>query len=545
MSTRISPENQIPHQANQEERQTRSYEEIDGHGFSWHIWAVAGFGFFADSYCLFSGILVLPWIALIYSSNGNFDNRDKLNMNIILLVGNIFGQLHFGRFADVSGRLKTYSWDLILVLFVAVFLAEISTGSNNSMSIRGWLCFWSFFVGVGTGAGRTLSAVVTAEFAPAESRARTMAGVFLMQPLGRLTSAAMSLLMLETLGNPRGLALEKAKANARVATVDSTWRFVVGVGSIPALIALCLCLTVSESHQSTLDVNENGPFSEQPTRANIDESISELSVVTSNDRRLSEDDSEALGNEAISRRFQDTTVVGAIHSGAESNFSSAGTNAIQESPSVASNASSIHDTEMIQIRLSMSPQVMETQNEQLVQRSLYSGMKQYFWAQGNWRYLAGISACSLLFEVAYSGLGANDPLVLAQFWSSHLPTNSTSRLVDWGDPSQPYTSIYQTLKQDAIHSIIVVSAGSMAGSIALILSIDYISRKKLFVSSFLGLAFLFAIAGGCLFKTPPTNLQALKTTLYILTQILSNIGPNALNFIFDVLWCYNCLGVGP
>ncbi|PVH68959.1 MFS general substrate transporter [Cadophora sp. DSE1049] len=390
---------------------------------------------------------------------------------MILLVGTIFGQLLFGSFADVSGRLKTYSWDLILVLFAAVFLAEISTGSNNSMSIRGWLCFWSFFVGVGTGAGRTLSAVVTAEFAPARSRARTMAGVFLMQPLGRLTSAAMSLLMLETLGNPRGLALEKAKANARVATIDSMWRFVVGVGSIPALIALCLCLTVSESHQSTLDVNENGPFS------------------------------------------------------------SAGTNTIQESPSVASNASSIHDTEMIQIRRSMSRQVMETQNEQLVQRSLYSGMKQYFWAQGNWRHLAGISACSLLFEIAYSGLGANDPLVLAQVWSSHLPTNSTSRLLDWGDPSQPYTSIYQTLRQDAIHSMMVVSAGSMVGSIALILSIDYISRKKLFVWSFLGLAFLFAIAGGCLFKTSPTNPQALETTLYILTQILSNIGPNALTFI--------------
>ena len=91
-------------------------------------------------------------------------NRDKLNINMILLVGTIFGQVLFGIFADVYGRLKTYCWNLTLVLFVAVFLAEISTGSNNSMSIRGWIYFWFFFVGIGTGAGRTLSAVVAAEY---------------------------------------------------------------------------------------------------------------------------------------------------------------------------------------------------------------------------------------------------------------------------------------------------------------------------------------------------------------------------------------------
>lgn len=179
MSTRISPENQAPIQpvsgvdiredvrtltVLQNQRQTRRYEETEGHGISWHIWAVAGFGFFADSYCLFSVKLVIPWIAFIYQSNGEFDSHDKLNIIMVLLAGTIFGQLLFGSLADVSGRLKTYSWDLILVLFVAVFLAEISTGSNDSMSIKGWICFWTLFVGVGTGAGRTLSALVTAEY---------------------------------------------------------------------------------------------------------------------------------------------------------------------------------------------------------------------------------------------------------------------------------------------------------------------------------------------------------------------------------------------
>ncbi len=149
----------------QEGERFQIYKEIDGHGFRWRIWAVAGFGFFADSYCLFSIQTVLPWIAFIYQSNDVFSKRDEATVHTVLLIGTIFGQLVFGILADSSGRLEAYSWDLMLVISAALFLAQSSTGAANSMSITGWICFWSLFVGVGTGAGRTLSAVITAEYA--------------------------------------------------------------------------------------------------------------------------------------------------------------------------------------------------------------------------------------------------------------------------------------------------------------------------------------------------------------------------------------------
>jgi PHS family inorganic phosphate transporter-like MFS transporter len=108
---------------------------------------------------------VLPWIAFIYQSNGVFSNRDELTVHTVLLIGAIFGQLLFGIWADSSGRLEAYSWDLMLIISAPLLLAQSSTGAGNSMSIMGWICFWSFVVGVGTGAGRTLSAVITAEYA--------------------------------------------------------------------------------------------------------------------------------------------------------------------------------------------------------------------------------------------------------------------------------------------------------------------------------------------------------------------------------------------
>jgi PHS family inorganic phosphate transporter-like MFS transporter len=192
-----------------------------------------------------------------------------------------------------------------------------------------------------------------------------MASVFLMQPLGRLTASAMSLLILETLGKSRGLALETNQETVR-GTLDSMWRFVIGMGSVLAFIALMLRFTISETPRFTFDIKNNGLPSKQP-----------------------------------------------------------------------------------------------------VQLSLHSGINKYFSAQGNWRYIAGTSACSLLFEAVYSGLGVNNPQVLSRIWSPLPLKNSTSHLLDWGDRLQFDTLIYQTFIQDSIHSIIAVSAGSLVGSIAL------------------------------------------------------------------------------
>jgi hypothetical protein len=69
--------------------------------------------------------------------------------------------------------------------------------------------------------------------------------------------------------------------------------------------------------------------------------------------------------------------------------------------------------------------------------------------------------------------------------------------------------------QDSILIIITVSTGSLLGSIILVTIIDYVPRKKMLAWSFLGLAVLFAIAGGCLFNPSQLDLQALKVTLYI------------------------------
>ena len=178
-------------------------------------------------------------------------------------------------------------------------------------------------------------------------------------------------------------------------------------------------------------------------------------------------------------------------------------------------------------------------DQQHVEKFSYEAIKEYSWTQGSWRYLAGTSICWVLFETAYSGLGINDPRTMAQIWDPPLLENSKSYLPGWIDLSRPNGSIYEATQQDAIRSMLTVATGSVLGSIMLIMSIEYMSRKMMQVWSFVRLAALFGITG-CLFNTSYKAFQALEIPLYTLYPILFNLGqsfsyPACIRTDFDTI----------
>jgi PHS family inorganic phosphate transporter-like MFS transporter len=88
-------------------------------------------------------------------------------VNAITLSGSLLDQLIFGLLANRFGRRKLYGLELMVVIFGALGLCPSSAGYHkSSMSILRWILFWRFFVALGIGAGRRLSAVITAEFVP-------------------------------------------------------------------------------------------------------------------------------------------------------------------------------------------------------------------------------------------------------------------------------------------------------------------------------------------------------------------------------------------
>ena len=122
-----------------------------------------GLGPPTESYNLFAIKVTFPSIAFCYWNGDNFRDHE-LKINVAILTGSIVGQLLFGYLADRYGRLKLYSFDLIILTYAAVCFAQSSSGANNSMSKIGLIMIWSFFAGIGIGAGPLLAATITSEY---------------------------------------------------------------------------------------------------------------------------------------------------------------------------------------------------------------------------------------------------------------------------------------------------------------------------------------------------------------------------------------------
>ncbi|CRG87871.1 putative metabolite transporter C2H8,02 [Talaromyces islandicus] len=514
---------------------------IDSHGFDWRVWLVASSGFFTDSYNLFAVNVILPSLGYVYWPKNN-DNVPELRINALTLSGSVVGMVLFGILADTFGRRKLYGIELIIVIFGTLGTVQASSGSHESMSVTGWLMFWRFFMGIGIGAEYPLSAVITAEFAPKHARARMMAAVFLMQALGQLAAALVGLVVLLSLGskiNHEPLS-SGDHAHQSIRYVDSIWRIVIGTGAIPALIAIIFRVTIPESPRYTLDVDRDGCRALEDTKDyygahHADGYGAYLSAVElgdypehSNGSIRHQQDGVTVGlginhsfherRSASPRRQEDTARRGFQEMEREED----------DEDEEEENPDSDREDE---------PEDDEVESQSIEENpKFFSAMdlNDYFKTQGNWHFLAGTTLCWFFLDVAFYGLGISNPRRIAQIWLSNPPQYNflNPTLADW-QTTDPSSSIYDVLKSDGIQYIITVSIGSVVGSFALIKLIDYVQRKALLLWSFVILGVLFAVIGGSLFAVEYTDMHAVTITLYVLSQLVFNIGPNALTFIIS------------
>lgn len=325
-----------------------------------------------------------------------------------------------------------------------------------------------------------------------------MAAVFLMQPLGQLLASVVGLAVLLTVGNRSGLATETDHTIAAT-IVDRLWRYVVGFGAIPALVAIGFRLTIPESPRFTLDVDHDGARALRDTERyyNLRSGLENYTGAYGD------------GDEGVSIQPVPRAAAGA-----------------QEVDTNDDDSMVIHDISGGDADEAMSPD-----EANMPDPFSWPELHRFFWKDGNIKYLLGTSVCWFLLDFAFFGLGINNPRVIAQIWSSQPLSNSTADISDWENPSDPGLSIYDVLKQDAIRSILTVSVGSLLGSIILVKAINYIPRKAWLVWSFIGMAVLFAVIGGSYFRAAYSDLHGLTITLYVLCQLLFNLGPNTLTFI--------------
>lgn len=257
------------------ERRRLALAEVDGAPFGWyHVRAcvVAGVGFFTDSYDIFTASLLTIMLGIVYyPGTGKMPTSSDNAIKLATSAGTVIGQLVFGFLADLLGRKRMYGLELIVIIFATV--GQALTSGSPACNIIGLIIFWRVIMGVGIGGDYPLSSIITSEydslpsfssfrissflffstshlpapqradnglrFATTRWRGAMMAAVFAMQGLGQLGAAFVMLFI--TLGFRAQLQeaanVSQCDGNCQIA-VDKMWRALIGIGAIPACVAL-------------------------------------------------------------------------------------------------------------------------------------------------------------------------------------------------------------------------------------------------------------------------------------------------------------------
>ncbi|KAL2429284.1 Repressible high-affinity phosphate permease [Exophiala dermatitidis] len=535
------------HEHDRQIRVRQIYETIDRQPFQWVVVLVAGVGFLLDGFSLFAGNIALPMIAYVYWQKEVSSFRLTC-INIATLSGTLLGQVLFGFLADLNGRKKMYGIELVLHIGSTLGVVMCSQGYNGNMSIYAWLIWWRFMVGVGVGADYPLSATITAEFAPRRHRARMMATVFFMQPLGQIAGNLVSLVVVSISRRSDAAATDLAQS------VDTMWRWIIGIGVVPGVVALLFRFAIPETPRFLVDIEDD------PIKAEFDATqlFGEESLTTP----LTELEAGmgGVGDGAAASAWStadDDNILDESHSPTSKSSldipfhrkqSSWATSVMPISPRTASTAASAAAVQQRSKQDSISAATVSGGGAGAIGSPLNNtftssnanppslpsttwtltkgDIKQYFWTEGNWRTLVATSVCWLLLDFGFYGIGLSSPQFLAKTWGT---LNISGPSPPWMTDDNPDTDVYDTFFATSVQALVILNTGSFAGGLLMIATASRLNRVKLQKFGFLVLAALF-IALGTVFITIQRE-GAIAIVLYVVGQLAFNFGPNSTTYI--------------
>ncbi|RMZ88798.1 hypothetical protein DV736_g3970, partial [Chaetothyriales sp. CBS 134916] len=472
---------EFDHEQDRVVRAQQIYATIDRQSFQWIVVLVAGVGFFLDGYTLFASNIALPMLSYVYWPDET-SGLKVTYINIATLAGTLFGQVFFGVLADKHGRKKMYGVELVLLITATLGVVMCSTGVDGSMNVFAWITFWRVIVGIGVGADYPLSAVITAELAPTKHRPRMMASVFFMQPLGQIAGNIVSLIVVAVSQN-------QGEGNMRH-TVDVMWRWVIGLGVVPGVLAVVFRFAIPETPRFVLEVEDD------PIKAEFDATP------------LFGGDSDGNSIELESATWGSTP--------------SAASNSFDE---VILPAPMMSDCGQWTSR--GDPPVTLNSKWQLSRKDI----TQYFWHEGNWRTIFGTAFTWLLLDFSFYGIGLSSPQFLSKTWGTLQLSSATSYPL-WEIDDTGKKNIYQQFMDTTVHALVILNTGSFLGMVIMIIFANRVNRVTLQKVGFCVLAIIFVILGSIFISLPISGGPGI-IAMYIIAQTAFNFGPNATTYMLS------------
>ncbi|KAK5632564.1 hypothetical protein RRF57_008278 [Xylaria bambusicola] len=404
-------------------------------GFQWRVWWVAASGFFTTSYSIFAVNVIGPALNYVYSGSDcpSGTSGGSLVITLTTLIGTIVGAIVFGFLADRHGRKKVYGLELAIVIVATIGLTTASSGVRNSMDVHGWLGFWRALLGIGLGAEYPLSSIIAAEWSSTKSRGRMMAAVFLMQPMGQLAAYGFGLAILAGVSKNLGLSPDETDWEVAAPKIDVIWRAIIGVGAFPALVSLVLRRAIPETPYYLVETG---------------------------------------------RVFDAVAVAGQLYA-----------------PEVPLQPMEHHGISPCQ---TVSDGPREKTNKDKGgwwnnTREYILEVKRHLSQKSRWRILLGVMLTWWLLDLAYYGLGLDNPKTISAIWQSDATSIAADASTMCG--AEQNIKIYRRLHENMVQNIATISSGTLPGSIIILLAIDYVPRVTWMMWTFVALAALFAVNG--------------------------------------------------
>lgn len=266
-----------------------------------------------------------------------------------------------------------------------------------------------------------------------------------------------------------------------VRSVDSMWRWVIGIGVIPGAIATLFRFAIPESPRFLMEIEDD------PVQAEFD--ATKLFI-------FSQSPASPPGTmESSMTGWQDLPM-----------------------PALSITGLSIDDRAS-----SSQTEIMQPATLNSHWGLTRTDIVQYFWAEGNWRTLAATALAWFLMDFGFYGISMSSPQFLAKTWGS-LHLNGVAP--PWQTDDRPQANVYQMFLDSSVHGLVILNSGSFFGCLLLIFVVHRLDRVGLQKYSFLALAAHF-IALGTVFITTQTE-GPVAVILYILGQILFNFGSSLI-----------------
>lgn len=195
----------------------KALEETRLRGLHWRVWSLSAMGVFLDGFDLFIIGVALPLIQREFSPSPFMTGL----IGAAAVLGSIAGGTLGGWLTDRYGRKALYLVDLIFFIVFGL-LSAISWDIGSLIAFR-------FLLGVGVGVDYPICASYVSEFMPSRIRGKMLIGAFSFQAAGMMSGALAGLIILHTIPE------------------FDAWRWMLGIGVIPAVIVLLLRTTVPES----------------------------------------------------------------------------------------------------------------------------------------------------------------------------------------------------------------------------------------------------------------------------------------------------------